>query len=108
MAGQTAKSLWMGVGLLVSLMALNTTATAGRAGQMLYESKGCVNCHGTKGREPIIDQVPQLAGKAADYLETRTLIALETNADHESQGCVEPLAPKEVRQIAEWLSSLRF
>jgi len=86
------------------------------AGEQLFESHACINCHGAGGKAPVSKLVPVLAGKPADELHQKaTKILSGEGGTEESKlmhaaifspaNCNAPPSDDEVKAITEWLAA---
>lgn len=81
---------------------------AAQDGQALYTSKGCVACHGTAGKEPIMPNYPKLAGQNSAYL-LEQVKDIKSGARSSGQAAVmKPMVANvtddELKAIADYLS----
>lgn len=83
-----------------------------QAGKAAAEKYNCASCHGAEYNNPIDPSYPKLAGQHSDYLEV-AMIAYKRGGDGANgranaimQAQVQPLSRQDIRNIAEYLSSL--
>jgi len=79
-------------------------------GDALYNSKGCVACHGADAKTPIMPSYPKLAGQNKDYAVTQ-MKDIKSGARNNGQsvvmkGIMASVSDAEMEAIAEWLTSL--
>ena len=91
-------------GLLVRSQRRQSSAMGGE----LYIKKGCIACHGPKGRDPTFDQYPRLAGQLESYSLAQILAirdgARENGASSHMRVAIQGLTDAEAREIAYYLS----
>jgi cytochrome c553 len=84
-------------------------------GDQLFEFHGCINCHGTKGRNPITKKVPAIGGKDSAYIYKEATDILAGRRESEDAklmhsalsyhaSCDAPPTDAELRSIATWLA----
>ncbi|HSO82182.1 hypothetical protein [Thiocapsa sp.] len=84
-------------------------------GEQLFIYHGCVNCHGTAGRDPSSKLVPKIGGLEADEILNKAQKILRGEGETEeaklmhsavaySQSCDAPPSPPELQKIATWLA----
>jgi cytochrome c len=80
-------------------------------GAELYKSKTCWSCHGKDAKTPILPMYPRLAGQNADYAFTQMKdIKSGARANGMSagmKGVMGLVNEDEMRQIADWLATLK-
>jgi cytochrome c len=80
-------------------------------GAALYQSKTCWSCHGKDAKTPILPVYPRLAGQNADYaLQQMKDIKSGVRANGQSaamKGVMGLVNEDEMKQIADWLSTLK-
>ncbi len=104
--------------LAVSLLSAAGAAQAGDrvAGKAVYESKGCVACHGADGKTVSDPSYPTLAGQHADYLE-HALKAYRRGAANAPasanirknaimSGFAAGMTDKEIRDVSAYLADM--
>jgi len=79
-------------------------------GATLYNEKGCVSCHGSEGKMPIMLLYPKLAGQNQDYALVQ-LKDIKSGARDNGQsiimkGIMQGVNEEEMTLIAQWLTSL--
>ena len=103
-----SKSILIG-SVALAAMALNTVALAD--GAALYQAKTCWSCHGKDAKTPIMPIYPRLAGQNADYAFNQMKdIKSGARANGQSaamKGVLGLVNEAEMREIADWLSSLK-
>ncbi len=89
-----------------------TVSTAALAdGAELYNKKTCWSCHGKDAKTPIMSMYPKLAGQNADYAYNQ-MIDIKSGARNNGQtaamkGVMGLVNDAEIREIANWLESLK-
>jgi cytochrome c553 len=84
-------------------------------GEQLFIYHGCVNCHGTAGKDPSSKLVPKIGGLEADEILTKAQKILRGEGESEeaklmhsavaySQSCDAPPTEPELQKIATWLA----
>jgi cytochrome c553 len=84
-------------------------------GEQLFTYHGCVNCHGTAGKDPSSKLVPKIGGLEADEILERAQKILRGEGESEeaklmhsavaySQSCDAPPTQPELQKIAAWLA----
>ena len=78
-------------------------------GDALYNSKGCVACHGADAKTPIMPIYPKLAGQSKEYAITQ-MKDIKSGARNNGQtavmkGIIASVSDAEMEAIAEWLVS---
>ncbi len=101
--------------LAVLLAGLSLNAIAGgnaEAGKAAAAKYNCASCHGADYNSPVDPSYPKLAGQHADYLE-HALKAYQRGGSVANGrgnaimgGMAKPLSPKDVSDIAAYLSGL--
>lgn len=81
-------------------------------GELLFQRKACITCHGPKGRSPIGANIPKLAGQNQTYL-VRQLMDIKSGARNngltsQMTGVLANVNETEVAALAEYLSGLRW
>ncbi len=93
------------------LLALSVAATAQADGAALYKTKTCWGCHGKDAKTPLLPTYPRLAGQNADYAFNQMKdIKSGARANGQSaamQGVMALVTEAEMREIADWLSTLK-
>ncbi|OAD21482.1 cytochrome C4 precursor [Candidatus Thiomargarita nelsonii] len=79
-------------------------------GDALYNSKGCVACHGADAKTPIMPSYPKLAGQGKDYAVAQ-MKDIKSGARNNGQtaamkAIMGSVSDAEMEAIAEWLASL--
>jgi cytochrome c553 len=107
--------------ILISAAALLCLAGAAQAGdrvagKAVYESKGCVACHGADGKTVSDPSYPTLAGQHADYLEhaLRAYRRGAANAPASANirknaimsGFAAGMTDKEIRDVSAYLATM--
>ncbi len=76
----------------------------------LFKERTCIACHGDKGRVPIMDEYPKLAGQTEIYLLTQMKdikSGARTNAHAVAMtNVMHMISDEEMATIAKWLTSL--
>ena len=90
-------------------MTMSTTAMAD--GADLYKSKTCWSCHGKDAKSPIMKAYPKLAGQNADYAYNQ-MVDIKSGKRNNGQaaamkGVMGLVNEAEIREIANWLESLK-
>ncbi len=99
--------------LLISSIALlgSFTTTVSADGATLYQTKTCFSCHGKDAKTPLLPIYPKLAGQNADYAFNQMMdIKSGKRANGQSvamQGVMGLVNEAEMREIAEWLATLK-
>jgi len=99
--------------LIASSMALLAAAstTASADGAALYQAKTCWSCHGKDAQTPILPIYPKLAGQNAGYaLNQMKDIKSGARANGQAaamQGVMGLVNDAEMKEIADWLSTLK-
>ncbi len=80
-------------------------------GADLYQKKTCWSCHGKDAKTPILPIYPRLAGQGADYAFNQ-MMDIKSGARANGQaaamrGVMGLVNEDEMRQIADWLSTLK-
>ncbi len=79
-------------------------------GAALYQSKGCVACHGTDGKTPLMSSYPNLAGQGHAYIFAQMKDIKSGGRDNGQtaamKGVVASVSDTEMAAIAQWLASL--
>ena len=88
----------------------DTVSPPGRGGA-LYGERGCGNCHGVGGENPISDEFPVLAGQNRDYL-IRQFMDIQSGARDSGlaprmRALVQDISEEEITAIAGYLSNRR-
>ncbi len=93
-----------------ALIAL-TTPTVQADGANLFMTKTCFSCHGKDAKTPLLPIYPKLAGQNADYAFNQMKdIKSGARANGQAaamQGVMGLVNEAEMREIADWLSSLK-
>jgi len=80
-------------------------------GAELYKTKTCWSCHGKDANTPILPTYPKLAGQNADYaFQQMKDIKSGARANGMSagmKGVMGLVNEEEMRQIADWLATLK-
>jgi len=79
-------------------------------GDALYNSKGCVACHGADAKTPIMPIYPKLAGQGKEYAVAQ-MKDIKSGARNNGmtavmKGIIASVSDAEMEAIAEWLASL--
>ncbi|MCP4046655.1 MAG: c-type cytochrome [Gammaproteobacteria bacterium] len=79
-------------------------------GSSLYQAKACLGCHGVDAKTPPLPIYPKLAGQSADYAFNQ-MKAIKSGARSSGQsaimkGIMVMVSEDEMREIADWLSTL--
>ncbi|HIJ21679.1 MAG: c-type cytochrome [Gammaproteobacteria bacterium] len=99
--------------LIASSIALLSamSATVSADGAALYQAKTCWSCHGKDAKTPILPIYPKLAGQNAGYaLNQMKDIKSGARANGQAaamQGVMGLVNDAEMKEIADWLSSLK-
>ncbi len=94
------------------VMSLSSGATmAAPDGAALYQTKGCLACHGMDAKTPLMPIYPKLAGQNKDYAIAQ-MKDIKSGARNNGQtavmkGIMAEVSDAEMAAIAEWLSSLK-
>ena len=79
------------------------------AGEKLYTSKACAQCHGAGGKKPIAENYPVLAYQNAVYLEEQTKMIRDgqrtSGMSSIMSASVQGLTDNEIRQISLYLAN---
>ncbi len=96
--------------LLVPVIALGVSSVANADGASLYKAKTCWSCHGKDAKTPLLPIYPKLAGQNADYAFNQLKdIKSGKRSNGQSaamQGVMVLVNEAEMREIADWLSTL--
>ena len=99
--------------LIASSIALLSamSATVSADGAALYQAKTCWSCHGKDAKTPILPIYTKLAGQNAGYaLNQMKDIKSGARANGQAaamQGVMGLVNDAEMKEIADWLSSLK-
>jgi cytochrome c len=96
------------IGLLVAASSATVLAADGAA---LYQSKGCIACHGANGGAPITPLYPKLNGQNDQYLLAQ-MKDIKSGARNNGQtaamkGIIATVSDEEMAAIATYLSSAK-
>lgn len=102
------KSSFALLGAALMLLLFTGVPAMAQDGAQLYQSKGCVTCHGPKGDKPIMGAYPKLAGQNSEYLVAQ-LKAFKSQQRKSGQaslmwGMAAQLSEQEMKTISDWLS----
>lgn len=91
------------------LLLVVTTQLLAADGARLYKDKTCWTCHGKDANTPMMSVYPKLAGQNADYAYNQ-MKDIKSGARSNGQaasmkGVMGLVSDKEMRAIAEWLST---
>jgi cytochrome c553 len=80
-------------------------------GAKLYQSKGCLACHGADANTPLMPNYPKVAGLAEEYAMIQ-MSDIKSGARHNGQsaamkGIMLNVSDAEIKVIALWLASLK-
>ena len=94
-----------------ALLALSLSAVALADGAALYQAKTCWSCHGKDAKTPLLPIYPKLAGQNADYAFNQ-MQDIKSGARSNGQtaamkGIMGLVNEAEMREIADWLTSLK-
>lgn len=94
--------------LLLALLLVGPTRAADTSeGKVLFEQYVCARCHGADARGGAVTGAPPLAGMAADRIEQKVRRFIDNRAHQDVLGgCGAPPTAREIRRIAEYLSTL--
>ena len=103
-------------GLVLASAGVSVLAEASQPAEKLFESHGCINCHGAQGKAPVSKLVPELAGKPADELYSKATDILHgKNMTDEAKlmhaaifspaNCNAPPSDETMKSITDWLAS---
>ena len=94
-----------------ALLSVSFQQTAVADGEALFKSKTCWSCHGKDAKTPILPVYPKLAGQNADYaFQQMKDIKSGARANGQSagmKGVMGMVNEDEMRQIADWLATLK-
>ena len=94
-----------------ALLSITLNQSVMADGAALYQSKTCWSCHGKDAKTPILPVYPRLAGQNADYaLQQMKDIKSGARANGQSaamKGVMGLVNEDEMKQIADWLSTLK-
>lgn len=86
------------------------TATVQADGEKLFQTKGCIACHGVAGKQPITNVIPKLAGQNKDYLIQQAKDIKSGARDNERlaamKAIVANVSDEDLAAIAAYLSEL--
>lgn len=98
----------LGLALIIGAIGMTSSAAFATGGAALYNSKGCVACHGADGDAPISPTYPRLAGQNAKYLVMQMKeIKSGSRVDAQTvlmKPAVSSLNDSQIKAIAKWLS----
>ena len=102
---------------VIACSLFSTPVLAGdmKSGSELFESFGCINCHGADAKNPVSKVVPSLAGKPADELfdKARKILSGEGSTEeskimhaafYSPSQCDSPPTDAELKNITTWIS----
>lgn len=93
------------------LISFSVAPAAQAGGAELYQSKTCWSCHGKDAKTPLLPIYPRLAGQNADYAFNQMKdIKSGARANGQSaamKGVMALVNDAEMREIADWLASLK-
>lgn len=93
------------------MMTLSLSGVAQADGAALYQSKTCWSCHGKDAQKTLLPIYPKLAGQNADYAFNQMKdIKSGARANGQSaamKGIMGLVNEAEMRQIADWLATLK-
>jgi len=92
-------------------LSLTVSTTALADGADLYKKKTCWSCHGKDAKSPIMPMYPRLAGQGADYAYNQ-MQDIKSGARNNGQtaamkGVMGLVSDAEMREIADWLTTLK-
>jgi len=92
-------------------LSLTVSTTVLADGADLYKKKTCWSCHGKDANSPIMKMYPKLAGQNADYAfnQMKDIKSGKRNNGMTAamKGVMGLVNDAEMREIANWLSSLK-
>lgn len=93
------------------ILALGLAGGVAADGANLYKTKTCWSCHGKDANTPILPVYPRLAGQNADYA-FQQMKDIKSGARANGQtaamkGVMGLVNEQEMREIADWLASLK-
>ena len=82
-----------------------------QAGKTVYNTKGCVACHGVDGKAPIMPIYPKLAGQNSAYTLAQ-LKGFKTQQRKSGQsalmwGMAAQLSDADMKAVADYLASVK-
>lgn len=96
--------------LCVLGMTVGGTAVAAD-GATLFKTKTCFSCHGKDAKSPLLPVYPLLAGQSADYAFNQMKDIKDgkraNGMSAAMKGVMHLVSDKEMRTIADWLSTLK-
>jgi len=105
---KVSKSLVIASAALLSLSMSNIALADGAA---LFKAKTCTACHGKDAQTPLLPIYPKLAGQNADYAFNQMMdIKSGARANGQSaamKGVMGLVNEAEIREIADWLATLK-
>ncbi|MGM0564801.1 MAG: c-type cytochrome [Pseudomonadota bacterium] len=76
------------------------------AGESLYNSKGCIGCHGAAGKSANPDNFPALAGKEAAFLKEQIIAFRDYKRENPMMNpMVQGLSDEQAGQIGAYLAA---
>ena len=99
------------VSAAVAALSLSVSTTALADGASLYKSKTCWSCHGKDAKTPLMPAYPKLVGQSADYAfnQMKDIKSGKRNNGNSAamKGVMGLVNEAEMRQIADWLATLK-
>ena len=101
------KKLTLFSGILIAAFAGQAFAD----GAALYQTKGCVQCHGKGAKNPIAPEFPKIAGQSVQYTE-RQMLDIKSGARSNAnsavmKGIMAMVTEAEIKQLADYLAKLK-
>lgn len=97
--------------ILAPVITLGMLSVAHADGASLYKEKTCWSCHGKDAKTPLLPMYPKLVGQNADYAFNQMMdIKSGKRSNGQSvamQGVMMLVNEAEMREIADWLSTLK-
>ncbi len=97
--------------ILAPVITLGMLSVAYADGASLYKEKTCWSCHGKDAKTPLLPMYPKLVGQNADYAFNQMMdIKSGKRSNGQSvamQGVMMLVNEAEMREIADWLSTLK-
>ncbi|MDH5599887.1 MAG: cytochrome c [Gammaproteobacteria bacterium] len=99
------------VSAALAALSLSVSTIALADGAALYKSKTCWSCHGKDAKTPLMPMYPKLAGQNADYAFNQMKdikSGKRSNGNSAAmKGVMGLVSDAEMRQIADWLATLK-
>ena len=96
-------------GFAATLLPLQSTQALDA--EYLYKERTCIACHGTKGKAPVMDEYPKIAGQPELYLLAQMKDikhGRRTNAHSVAmKNVMHLISDDELAVIASWLASIK-